>query len=40
MVLSAFGPVMAFPAKTSMVLLFALKLLWAPAVSARQPQRV
>ena len=34
MVLSAFGPVMAFPAKTSMVLLFALKLLWAPAVSA------
>ena len=32
--LSAFGPVMAFPAKTLMVLLLALKLLWAPMASA------
>jgi len=34
MVLSAFGPVMAFPAKTSILLLLALELLWAPIASA------
>ncbi|MGB1440279.1 MAG: peptidase U34, partial [Luminiphilus sp.] len=32
--MSAFGPVMAFPAKTSILLLLALKLCWAPMASA------